>query len=203
MFCSKCGKELGDSFSFCPSCGEANQEQVEKTEIKPPLPGSPLPPQPSTTSTQLEPSDNRKKKSGRKRVLIITGLVVAIFVISGVGVTVGLILSSMPSPAQKAVREYLDAIETSNYATAYDMMTTRDQNILPMSDFVSTQEAGKATGSAHCEILNIQQHGDIALARIINQASGDYFWLNLKVEGGRWKVSLSDSPKSDYTPVNP
>ncbi len=80
MFCSKCGKELGDDAKFCNSCGAATQPPDASTQpemLPPPGPLSPGEPPPPAPPTFLEAPKHRISVPVLIAVIVATVLVIS------------------------------------------------------------------------------------------------------------------------------
>lgn len=70
MFCSKCGKELGEEYTFCPNCGERINIRTEKKDNTSVAN--------NTTSATVTKNINRKKGDSKKAIIVLTVITVII-----------------------------------------------------------------------------------------------------------------------------
>lgn len=89
MYCTKCGKQIPDGSSFCPSCGATQNNST------------------ITLTSNSEPSSSTKKKRGCGSCL---GLLIAIVIIAALVVTVGI----KNAPVEKSI---VDSLQYANIST--------------------------------------------------------------------------------------
>lgn len=93
MNCPNCGKPMGAEDIFCGVCGARTQPQptppIAPTPPQPPIPGTPevvapTSPVPPVMPEIVTPNAPVKKKSKKKKIIIITAIVTALAIIAGI-----------------------------------------------------------------------------------------------------------------------
>lgn len=157
MFCSKCGKELGDDAKFCSSCGAVIRPPGASTQqdmLPPPEPLPPGAPPPSAPTTLLEAPKRR----------ISVGVLTAIIIM-----TVLVILAAVAVPAV--------FIYSNSQKTAQRKTCQANQRNVQMA--IMTYAATSADESYPTSLQDLVSSGDSVLDRIPTCPSGNkpYIWV--------------------------